>query len=180
MITYISLLRGINVGGHVKIKMPVLKELYAALGFTNIKSYIQSGNIVFDSAHVADAKLAIMIENSIAETFSFSVSVLLKRKNEFKKIMDNNPYLGQQAIDITKLHITFLSELPDKALLDKLSQKESGSDQFHIADDVIYLHCPNGYGRTKLTNAYFERTLKIKATTRNWRTASTLYEIANH
>jgi len=179
MTTYISLLRGINVGGHVKIKMPELKELYAVLEFTNIKSYIQSGNIVFNSTHVADKKLAAMIEDGVAETFGFSVSVLLKRKNEFKKIMDNNPFFGQQTIDTTKLHITFLSERPNKALLDKLSQKEFGSDKFHIVDDVIYLHCPNGYGRTKLTNTYFERILKIKATTRNWRTVSTLYEIAN-
>ena len=178
MTTYISLLRGINVSGQKKIKMAGLVSLYEALGLKKVRTYVQSGNVIFDSAAGGARKLSQKIEEEIQKVFGFSVTVLIRTAAELQDVAENNLFLKKKATDITKLHVTFLSEKPDKAALKQLETIETGGDAFEVAEKHIYLYCPNGYGRTKLSNTFFEKKLKVAATTRNWNTVTALLEMA--
>lgn len=178
MPTYISILRGINVSGSNKIPMAQLKALYESLDFTDVKTYIQSGNVVFHSSHRITKASLNSLHNAMVKTVGFSVPIAIMTKSELKTIIDHNPYLKKDKIDASKLHVTFLLDVPNKTALEKLNAIDSGSDTFHINGKVIYLYCPNGYGRTKLTNNYFERMLAVNATTRNWKTTNVLYSMA--
>ncbi len=179
MKTYISLLRGINVSGQNKIGMPKLKELYESLNLANVVTYIQSGNVVFDYAGQDPGSISQSIEAEIARSFAGSVRVFLRDRNQFRQILDNNPFIHQRNEDPDKLHVTFLSDSPSEKALSNLSNPTGSPDEFLAYDKEVYLFCPNGYGRTKISNAFFERKLSVAATTRNWKTVNALYEIAN-
>lgn len=174
--TYISMLRGINVGGHRKIKMDDLKILYENLELNNVKTYIQSGNVVFQSTIQSCKKLADLISNEIQQQFHLDVPVIVKNMEEFSEVCENNPFWTQNK-DAKMLYVIFLSDSPDKSTVEKI-KKNSGEDLFIIYKSVIYLFCTNGYGKTKLTNTFFENNLKIIATTRGWTTVCQLNEIA--
>ncbi len=178
MNTYISLLRGINVNGQRKIQMKDLAELYAILGFEKIVTYIQSGNVVFSSKLNTLSKISQLIEKGIEDKFGYVVPVKVIEQNELQKIISGNPFLKVKGMDISKLHITFLSSAPSKENLKKIISADDDNDKMVIAGKEIYILCPNGYGRTKLTNSFFENKLKTNATTRNWKTINTLLEIA--
>lgn len=178
MITkYISLLRGINVSGQKKIKMDALSTLYESLGLKNVKTYIQSGNVIFESEGSNPAELVNLIENKIEQTFGFFVKVLIRSKEEIQKVLEKNPFYGERKEDISKLHVTFLSEVPEHYSLKTLDKFINSTEEFFISGREIYLFCPNGYGRTKLTNNLFEKNLKVSATTRNLKTVNKLYEL---
>lgn len=176
---YIAILRGINVSGSKMIKMDDLKLSINELKFRNIESYIQSGNLIFEYAKTNQQDLANKIMHKIQEAFGFHVPVIVKSTEEMNTVIANNPFINNQNKAIEKLYVTFFSTEPAKALQDKLAEFESNSDEFIIAGNLAYLFCPNGYGRTKLTNNYFEGKLKISATTRNWKTVIKLAEMAN-
>ncbi len=178
MTTSISLLRGINAGGQKKIKMGDLVSLYEALGLKNVRTYVQSGNMLFDTAEGSGQKLSRKIEEKIQQAFGFSVAVLIRTADELQRIAKTNPFLKKGKTDITKLHVTLLSGEPNKAALKQLETIATGDDAFVIAGKEIYLYCPNGYGRTKLSNAFFEKKLKVAATTRNWNTVTALLDMA--
>jgi uncharacterized protein (DUF1697 family) len=178
MATYISMLRGINVSGQKKINMQDLKGLYEELNFRNIKTYIQSGNVVFEAEEKLTLALLSILEQNLLEKYGFTVPVILKKANDLEAIITGNPFLYKEGIDTEKLHITFLQQSPLTENLDKISISDFKPDEYLIAEDVIYLYCPNGYGRTKLTNTFFENKLKVLATTRNWRTANELLKLA--
>jgi len=173
---YISMLRGINVSGQKKIRMEELKTLYNSLNFKNIKTYIQSGNVIFESPDSDISELANKIENKIKQTFGFSVTVIIRTKNEFHNLIVSNPFYGERKEDIKKLHVTFLSATPSASSLREIDKFKDKSDQMVIVGKEIYLFCPNGYGRTKLTNSFFEKKLNVSATTRNWKTVNKLYD----
>ena len=175
MNTYISMLRGINVSGHNKIKMEELKNLYETLGFSNVQTYIQSGNVVFKSSDTNISKLINKIEQKIKKSFSFYVPVLIRTKNDLQKLIANNPFTKK---DSSKLYITFLSDTPIQSAVDEITKIKDISEEFIISGKEIYLFYPNGYGKSKLTNNYFERKLKLSATTRNWKTVNKLLELA--
>lgn len=179
MQTYISILRGINVSGHKMIKMNELTLLYESLEFKNVKTYIQSGNVVFQTVGANAYDLALRIEKKISEQFTFEVPVLVKEKNEMAYTVQNNPFLLLKDKDVTKLHVTFLSHHPEKSNLDKINQGQYLPDEYIITGSLIYLYCPNGYGNTKLNNNFFESKLKVTATTRNWKTVIELMNMAN-
>jgi uncharacterized protein (DUF1697 family) len=179
MNTFISLLRGINVSGQNRIRMPDLRGLYNSLSLVNVETYVQSGNVVFDCGEKEATQLAKIIEVEIARSLGLSVKVILRNKDLFKQTIDRNPFVNQRNEDREKLYVTFLSELPSELALSKLPAPASTTDEFRISGLEIYLFCPNGYGRTKLSNAYFERMLNVSATTRNWKTMRALHEIAN-
>lgn len=178
MKTYISILRGINVSGHNMIKMDVLRQMYTLLGFKNVQSYIQSGNVLFQCETSEKQNLEKKIVKKILETFHFEVFVLVKELDEIKEIVSNNPFVNIRNEDITRLHVTFLSSTPLKENLDKVNGQQYVPDEFIIIDKAIYLFCPNGYGNTKLSNNFFENKLKVSATTRNWKTTNELVSIA--
>ncbi len=178
MVTFISLLRGINVSGQNRIPMAELKELYAALGFTNVVTYVQSGNVVFDCAGQDAAQVAARIEAGITRTFGHTVRVLLRDQDRFRQLVQGNPFTQGRNEDPARLHVTFLAEAPAEAALSRLAIPSGAQDEFVIAGQEVYLFCPNGYGRTKLSNDFFERKLGVSATTRNWKTVCALHELA--
>lgn len=178
MQTYISMLRGINVSGQKMIKMDALRQMYELLNFSKVKTYIQSGNVVFQSAETNCLDIEQTIAQQINQTFGFEVPVMVKTLSELKTVISNNPFTDNKQKYISKLHVTFLSQQPQQNYLDKLNTTQYAPDEFVIIANAIYLFCPNGYGKTKLTNNFFETKLKLSATTRNWKTVNELANIA--
>jgi uncharacterized protein (DUF1697 family) len=179
MTVFISMLRGINLGGHNKIQMTGLISLYQDLGFNGVSSYIQSGNILFETKKkISDLKLEQKIAQALLRVYQLEIPVIIRSREEFKKIVSINPFLGKKGILTEKLHISFLSEVPDPANLKKLDGLVPSPDKFILIGREVYLYCPGGYGVSRLTNNFFENKLKVKATTRNWNTANKLLELA--
>jgi len=180
MQTFISILRGINVSGQKKILMADLKKLYESLEFSEVQTYIQSGNVVFKSdSKISDIQLARKIEKAISAKYKFEVPVIIRTKEELEKILSQNPFTKEKSIDLKKLHVTFLSETPDREKVVQIEEVDFSPDQFIIKGKEIYLHIPNSYGETKLSNKFFENKLKVSATTRNWNTVNKLLELAS-
>jgi uncharacterized protein (DUF1697 family) len=174
---FVALLRGINVGGKTMISMPELRSMLASMGLEDVTTYVQSGNVVFgSSSNDADA-LASEIEERIAETFGLSTAVLIRTPEELSEIASSNPFLGRETV-LTKLHVVFLSDPPEAAAVKELDPKRSPPDEFSVRGREIYLHLPNGAGRSKLTIDYFEKRLGVRATARNWRTLNKLIELS--
>lgn len=167
------------MSGSKKILMTELKELYEEAGLEDVKSYIQSGNILFQTkAKITASTLQTKIETAILDRFGFEVPVINRTLNEFEKIVNANPFIGDKNIDKEKLHVTFLKDPADKTLIDQLPQNEFAPDTFKVINKEIYLYIPGGYGVTKLNNNFFERRLKVSATTRNWKTVNQLLTMA--
>jgi len=177
MTTYIALLRGVNVGGN-QLKMERLRAICANLGFENARTYLQSGNVVFDAA-ASKSKVQKVLEAKLADETRLPVRVLVRSAAELKKLIAKNPFLKNKAIDRTRLHVTFLANEPTAEALKRLAAVDAGADEFLAAGTHVLLHCPNGYGRSKLSNNNLERLLSLTATTRNWNTVTTLAEMAS-
>jgi len=175
MPTHISLLRGINVGGNKKIPMADLKALYESLGFSAVITYIQSGNVIFDAESADSAELIARIEAAIAQRFGFDVTVLLRTADGLRRILDNNPFPGA---DPAKLHVLFLATAPDPAVAAALHVPAADGEEWLLAGRAVYLHYPNGSGRSKMTGAFFERALGVAASARNWNSVNALYDLA--
>ena len=178
MMTYIAMLRGINVGRGKMVKMERLRTLFAGLGFGEVKTYVQSGNVVFQSERKSPAELTRTIEAKIQRDFGFAVPVLVKTSKELARIVHKNPLLRVKGIDVSKLHVTFLSDAPPKTATKVLEDLATTRERFRILNREIYLYCPDGYGNSKLTNNTIEKKFSLVATTRNWRTVSALLEMA--
>ena len=176
MHTYISMLRGISVSGQNLVCMAELKSLYESLGFENVRTYVQSGNVVFESAEQDGLKLAKQIETGIEKSFGFSVPVLIRSADDLQRILESHPFKNEEPIRVL---VTFLYERPDQSKLDNLSSYEDKVDKFVLGEQEILLFCPGGYGTTKLSNTFFEKKLGVVATTRNRKTVNTLYEMAS-
>lgn len=177
MTTFFALLRGINVSGKNRIRMPELKNTFESLKLSRVETYIQSGNVIFDCEGIDPKNLTRLIELRIVESLGSSVQVLLRDADNLQRIVENNPFRPEVKFSPEKLHITFLSE-EARSQESTVSGKQN-DDEFQRKDCEVYLYCPNGYGRTKFTNAYFEKAMGVPATTRNWKTVNTLIEIAN-
>jgi len=178
MMTYIAMLRGINVGRGKMVKMERLRTLFAGLGFGEVKTYVQSGNVVFQAERKSSAELTRTIEAKIQRDFGFIVPVLIKTSKELAQIVRANPLLRVKGIDVSKLHVTFLSDAPPKTATKVLEDLATTRERFRILNREIYLYCPDGYGKSKLTNNTIEKKFSLVATTRNWRTVSALLEMA--
>ncbi|MDQ3767473.1 MAG: DUF1697 domain-containing protein [Actinomycetota bacterium] len=176
MTTYVALLRGINVGGKNKIAMPELRSLFEGLGHKNVATYVQSGNIIFQSRSSAPKKVAGGIERAISENFDLSVSVILRTRTELKRVAAENPFLNP-GVDFASLHIMFLADAPARKAIENLDPDRSPPDEFEVRGREIYLRFPNGAGRSKLTIDYFERKLGTSATARNWNTVTKLLKL---
>jgi uncharacterized protein (DUF1697 family) len=175
---YIALLRGINVSGHKIIKMEALRVCFEGLGCRGVQTYVQSGNVVFEASEREAGRYADEISKRIQRDFGFPVPVLLRTAEELGGIIDRNPFLKQPKADRSKLHVTFLSTTAPKSAQEDLRVLAAKEERFHVEGSEIYLHCPNGYGRTKLSNTAFEKKLKVEATTRNWKTVQALFALA--
>lgn len=164
---FVALLRGINVGGNNKIKMQHLKRILTSRGLQNVETYIQSGNIVFQSDRSA-SHLEKVIFDAIEEEYGYQVSVMVFEGVHYKVLVEQNPFEKEEP---TTIHFTFLSGKANS------QQGNVGLDYFEVIADCAYVCCPNGYGKTKLTIAYFEKLTGFKATARNFRTAYKLIEL---
>jgi uncharacterized protein (DUF1697 family) len=178
MTTYISIIRGINVSGQRKIKMDVLEKIYKDLHFRNIQTYIQSGNVVFQYSKSEQKDLEFKISSQIEKYFGFYAPVIVLNTIELRNIVMNNTYLSDRTKDKAYLHVTFLSSKPEYIDLEMINQNKLPGEEFMLIDKAVYLYCPNGYGKTKLSNIFFENKFKVKATTRNWKTTTELLSIA--
>ena len=172
--TWVCLLRGINVGGHKKVPMAELRELCRVLELRNVATYLQSGNVVCESKHPDASSVATLLEQGIEERFGFPVSTIVRKKDDYLKALEKNPFVENSTLDPKKLLVVFLQGAPSSAQVDRLAALESGSDELAVVGDSVFLHCPQGYGRTKLSNNVFERHLDTVATTRNWKTVNAL------
>lgn len=177
MQTYIAILRGINVSGQKKIPMVELRGILTQQGLLDVQTYIQSGNIVFKAPKEAYGDLNRIIGKAIQEHFGYQVPVIVLKTNELRQAVDQNPLVDQ---DTSYLHITFLADEPSKELVATLPPSPNPCELYDIEGKVIYVYCPDGYGRTKLNNMFFERKLKVTATTRNWRTCMKLLQLAHN
>ncbi len=176
MKAYISILRGINVNGKNRIKMDELRNLYETIGLREVKTYIQSGNVVFKSAEQNTYNLESAIGKQINSKYGYDVKVLVLTPIGLEEIIESTPFRDR---DISKLHVTFLSRVPTIPPVANIMDKKSGTELIRIAKKAVYLYCPDGYGKTKLSNGFLEKQLKVTATTRNWKTVNKLLELAN-
>lgn len=178
MKTYISILRGINVSGQKIIKMIALKKMYEKIGFKNVTTYVQSGNVIFQGKDQKTIDLEQIISKQIKKGFGFEVPVIVLTIDELKKIIKGNSFSNAPAKDATYLYVTVLASQPEQYDLDLIRSKKLDVEDIIIKDRVAYLYCPKGYGTTKLNNNFLEAKLKVIATTRNWRSMNELLRIA--
>jgi len=177
METYISFLHGINVSGKNLIRMADLRSSLSKLKLSNIKTYIQSGNIIFNFQDSKQSELDEMIQEFIDIEYGIFVPVFTLSTNELKNVNANNPYLKDDNIDTKKLGVTFLSKSPDQQLINKTKGILDPDDKFLIYGKLIYLYFPNGFARTRYTNNFFEKQLRVSCTTRNLNTINNILEL---
>jgi uncharacterized protein (DUF1697 family) len=171
--TYLALLRGINVGGKNKLPMKDLIAMFVAAGCDDVRAYIQSGNVIFNAEPNVVATLPGVISGRIAEHSGYQVPLILRTAEEMGAIVRHNPFIAAGAEENT-LHVLFLAESPSADRISSLDPDRSPPDEFIVRRQEVYLCLPNGAGRTKLTNAYFDTKLATVSTGRNWRTVTTL------
>lgn len=176
MNTIIALLRGINVGGHNKLPMRELKVLLEGMGLANVQTYIQSGNVVFQSEETEQAGLAQWITAVIEASYGFAPQVFLLDLASLQAAMAANPFPEGEA-EPKSLHLFFLDGVPENPDLDALEAIKSENERFALIDQVFYLHTPDGIGRSKLAERA-GRGWGVSITARNWRTVSKVYEMA--
>ena len=175
---YVALLRGINVGGRHKLLMRDLAAMFVEAGCEDVRTYIQSGNVVFRADPSLADGLSARITTAIAASHGYQIPVVIRTAADVARVVRGNPFLADGA-DPTKLYVGFLSEASDPAKVAKLDPDRSPPDAFEVRGDEVYLHFPNGVARSKLTNDYLDRTLGTVSTIRNWRTVCKLHEMAS-
>lgn len=155
-----------------------LQAVFVGLGYSTVVTYIRSGNVIFETASDEAKAIAAEIEHAIAGEIGLDVRVLLRSRKEMAQVVEGNPFLAG-GLDRAKLHVTFLEAVPDPALLTGINAGKAPPDEFHASGSQVYLYCPEGYGRSKLNNAFWERRLRVAATTRNWNTVETLLQLTS-
>jgi uncharacterized protein (DUF1697 family) len=175
--TWVALLRGINMGGKNLLPMTDLARLFEEAGCAGVRTYIQSGNVLFTASRARAEKLPGLIASGIADRFGYRIPVLLRTAADLGETIGNNPFL-QAGAPQNWLHVLFLANQPDAGRVATLDPLRSPPDAYAVRGREIYLQCPNGAGSTKLTNAYFDSRLATISTGRNWRTVLKLFELA--
>lgn len=178
MAIVISLLRGVNVGGHHKIKMDALRALYESLKLRDPRTYVQSGNVVFRTGEKNPARIAKRIEDAIEQGFGFRPAVILRTLPELRDAIARNPFAKQRDIDPRKLLVNFLAADPGEEARRKVLEIKADPEQLRIDGRELYIYFPNGMGRSKLPWAVIDRTLRVPATGRNWNSVTKLLELA--
>lgn len=173
MKTHIALLRGINVGGHKKLKMADLKLMMEDLGFQNVITYIQSGNVVFSAKE--EKGLSKKISNEIKEKYGWEVPVLVKTANAIAKILKDCPF---EEAKKTEAYFMLLASQPETKLMEAVREISYPNEEFVMTPECVYIFYSKGHGNEKLNNNFFEKKLKVAATTRNYRTLVKLVELA--
>ena len=172
---YVAFLRGINVGGKNKIKMETLREVFGGLGYKNVKTYINSGNVIFETTKTDDRKLALEIENAIEKEFSLNIKIMVRTIKEINNILENNPFDGQFEND-KDLHVLFLSEELSEEKRAALLSNNNENEIFAVKNREIFCLLRNGVSDSLLGKDYIGKKLKVSATARNWRTVNKILE----
>lgn len=176
MTTYLALLRGINVSGQKPLRMEELRNAFLELGYINVQTYVQSGNVVFKSeGDVAEHQKRIA--TMISDRFGYDVPVLVRTSEEWNALVVANPWNANDAFDPAFFHVTLLAGDVRPSLIDDLQAKTREDERVVLGKQAVYLYCPNGYGRTKLNNNFIESKSKCSATTRNWKTVLALQNL---
>jgi uncharacterized protein (DUF1697 family) len=176
MNVYIAFLRAINVGGNNALPMKSLIAILEGMGARNVKTYIQSGNAVFQSAEKSAERLSKQLAAEIKKHHGFEPFTLILRLEALQKACADNPFPEAEA-DPTSLHLGFLAAKPQRPDVDKLASLKKASERFQLTDGVFYLHAPEGVGNSKLA-ARAEKLLGVAMTDRNWRTVCKVMELA--
>ena len=175
---YVALLRSVNVGGKNRLPMKDLAAIFGDAGCGDVVTYIQSGNVVFRATEACAARVPASVAKAIADNFGFRSPVVLRTAAEIRAVTRRNPFLRVGAsADFDPLHVMFLADRPTRAQIALLDTRRSPPDEFQVVGREIYLRCPNGAARTKLSNAYFDTKLATTGTMRNWRTVLKLAEM---
>jgi uncharacterized protein (DUF1697 family) len=179
MKTFISLLRGVNMAGHNKIKMTDLSALYDKLGFEGAETFIQSGNVIScKPENLTVPEMTIVIEEAILKNFKYSIPVIIRSNEELSEVISINPFLEEENFNPEKLAVIFLHEKPSKEQIEKVKNVNYPPDKFKITGKEIFIYCPNGFGKSKIYTGFFENKMKVTGTGRNWNTINSLLTIA--
>ena len=173
---HVALLRGINVGGRNILPMKDLAAMFDDAGCGEVRTYIQSGNVVFSAKPTLVQRLPGLITQAISDGFDLNIPIVMRTATELEKTARNNPYL-KDGVDTKPLYVAFLTDRPTKAALKTLDPDRSPPDEFVVRGSEIYLNLINGAARTKLSTQYFDSRLKMTSTVRNWRTVLKLVEM---
>jgi uncharacterized protein (DUF1697 family) len=176
---FAALLRGVNVSGKNRIGMAELKSGCESLGLRAVRTYLQSGNVVFAADRKDPRFLAAGIKDHIAEDFRLKIEVLVLPDRIIDQIADSNPLFPRLGSDETRFHATFPFQPVPESEFKTITLPAGPGEQAVWGGPAIYLHCPNGYGRTRLNNTFFEKALRVPATTRNWRTVIALRKLCS-
>ena len=174
--TYLALLRGINLGPKNKISMPELADVFAKAGCQDVRTYIQSGNVICEAIPEVSVRLPELITKEIQKRFSHKVPVMLRTTGEMRGVIRENPFLEEGAAEDV-LHVMFLADLPRPGAVKSLDPGRSPPNRFNVRGKEVYLLCPEGFARTKLTSSYFDSKLGTIGTVRSWRTVTKLLEL---
>jgi len=171
--THVALLRGINVGGRNKLPMKQLVGIFERAGARDVRTYIQSGNVVYAASAAVAKGIADAVQRGIDSELKLDVPVVTRTAKQLARVVANNPYIAEGA-DEARLHVAFLARKPTDKRIAALDPQRSPPDSFRAVGAELYLHCPGGMARTKLTNAYLDRQLDTVSTMRNWKTVTKL------
>jgi uncharacterized protein (DUF1697 family) len=174
MTKHLALLRGINVSGHNMIKMDALKKMLENLGFQNVETYIQTGNVFVDSEEENAASVGFKIKQEISKEFGYDVPVVMVSKSDLELCFKNNPYLKEKDCDTKKLYVAFISKELSPLAINDLKISNFKPDEAAIDASRIYIKYAVGAGKTKLDQKYIEKKINVTATIRNWNTVTTL------
>jgi uncharacterized protein (DUF1697 family) len=181
-VKYVALLRGVNVGVKNRVKMESLKNCFELLQFKDIKTYLQSGNIVFEYSQEEPKILEALIEKALSQSLEIETKVLIKTVEEMASIEETYPFEEKLQLSKSQIYVTFLSDLPDQNYVLAMNSSvyidpETCLDCYRIVGKIIYVYCERGYSKTIFNNAFFEKKLKILSTTRNWKTTTQLIDM---
>ncbi|MCL9804547.1 DUF1697 domain-containing protein [Flavobacterium amniphilum] len=179
MKTHLALLRGINVSGHNMIKMDDLKTLLDRMGFQNVRTYIQSGNVFVDSEEEHGATVGFKIKQEIFKEWGYDVPIIVITKEDLEACLNNNPYLKEKEADTKKLYFTFISKELNESSIHDLKMSQVKPDEAVIDKSRIYVKYAVGAGKTRFDQKYIEKKLNVTATMRNWNTVTKLLEMYN-
>ena len=172
---YVALLRGVNVGGKNRLPMANLRDIFTEAGCTGVKTYIQSGNVVFEAAQNLAERVPEIVTLAIRRWFGYETAVVIRSSEELRHVVASNPF--DTTGDPRFLHVAFLGEAPSAEAVSRLDPQRSPPDAFAVRGRNVHLHYPNGVARSKLTNEYLAAQLRTTSTMRNWRTVLTLLEM---
>ena len=178
MPVFISMLRGVNLGSHNRIKMDALCALYKSLKLEDPRHYVQSGNVIFRTKEKNAAQLAKKIQDAIARKIGFGPEVILRTPEEFRKAIAANPFANRSGLDPGKLLVTFLAREPNAEGRAKLLALRPDPEELHLIDSEIYIYFPNGAGRSKLRWSSLDKKLGTAGTARNWNSVMKMLAIA--